>query len=112
VDINPSAGINSNSRSKLTQTGSTADSFLRIHRDALSDLAGNMRIPVDQVRKLYSIILDKLSKEARIRDYLSILATKKVKDLMQKRLEIKSKLGGAGCMAQSAISTLDKQREN
>lgn len=69
---------------------STADAFHRIHRDALVDVADNMRISVDQVHKLYSIILDKLSDGARIRDYLPILATKKVKDLMRKKMEIKN----------------------
>jgi len=109
LDINTSAAIESDLGSRQPLTGSTANSFLRIHRDALSDLAGSMRMPVDQVHKLYSIILDKLSKKAKIRDYLPILAAKRVKDVMQKRLEMKNKLGVTGGIAKSAILTLDKK---
>ena len=90
-------------------TGSTANSFIRIHRDAISDLAGSMRMPVDRVHKLYCIVLERLSKEARIRDYLPILATKKVRNLMLKQLEIKDRSAATQGQTQSEGLTLDEQ---
>ena len=72
---------------KQALPGNGVDSIPPAHRDAVITLAGDMRISVDRVNKLYRIVLERLSKEARIRDYLPILVTKKVKNLMQKHLE-------------------------
>lgn len=72
---------------KQALSGNGVHSIPPVHRDAVITLAGDMRISVDRVHKLYGIVLERLSKEARIRDYLPILVTKKVKNLMQKHLE-------------------------
>lgn len=62
-----------------------ADSFRP--GDAVITLADDMRISVDRLLKIYSFLLERLSKEAIIRDYLHILVMKRVKNLLQKRIE-------------------------
>ena len=83
--------IDSYSGNEQALSGNGVDSIPPVHRDAVITLAGDMRISVDRVHKLYCIVLERLSKEARIRDYLPILVTKKVKNLMQKQLEIQDR---------------------
>jgi hypothetical protein len=85
------------------------DSIPPIHRDAVITLASDMRISVDRVHKLYCIVLERLSKEAIIRDYLPILVTKKVRNLMRKRLEIKDRSAATQGQKQPEGLTLDEQ---
>ncbi|MGO9377162.1 MAG: DUF3562 domain-containing protein [Dissulfurispiraceae bacterium] len=73
-----------------------SDSIPPVHREAVNTIADDMRIPVDRVHKIYCIVLEKFSKDARIRDYLPILVTKKVRNLMRKKLEIQNKLDLTG----------------
>ena len=90
MDRNTSAEI-SQLGVKRTLSDSDAESLPPIHRDAVVTIAVDMRISVDRVLKLYCIVLERLSKEARIRDYLPILVTKKVRNLMRKRLKTRDK---------------------
>ena len=87
---NTGAEINSQSEKKQLPSGRVADSFPSAYGEAETALACEMRISVDRVHKLYCIVLERLSKDARIRDYLPILVTKKVRNLMQKKLEIQN----------------------
>jgi hypothetical protein len=73
-----------------------SDSIPPVHREAVNALADDMQIPVDRVHKIYRIVLERFSKEARIRDYLPILVTKKVRNLMRKKLEMQNKLNLTG----------------
>jgi hypothetical protein len=102
--------IDSHPGNKQALSGNDADSIPPVHRDAVTTLAGDMRISVDRVHKLYCIVLERLSKEARIRDYLPILVTKKVRNLMRKHLEIKDRLATTQSRIQSERLTLDEQR--
>lgn len=94
---------------KQALSGNGVDSIPPVHRDAVLTLAGDMRISVDRVHKLYCIVLERLSKGARIRDYLPILVTKKVRNLMRKQLEIKDRRFVTEGRTQSEGLTLDEQ---
>ena len=80
-----SAKIDNQLESKRTPSESVADSFRP--GNAVITLAGDMRISVDRLHKIYSFLLERLSKEAIIRDYLPILVMKKVKNLLRNRIE-------------------------
>ncbi len=95
---------------KQALSGDGVDSIPPVHHDAVCTLASDMRLSIDRVHKLYCIVLERLSKEARIRDYLPILVTKKVRNLMRKQLEIKDKLATTQGRTQSERLTLDEQR--
>ena len=85
------SAIDSHRGNEQALSGNGVDSIPPVHRYAVLTLAGDMRISVDRVHKLYCIVLERLSKEARIRDYLPLLVTKKVRNLMRKQLEIKDR---------------------
>ena len=101
--------IDSHRGNEQALSDNSADSIPPIHRDAVLTLAGDMRISVDRVHKLYCIVLERLSKEAIIRDYLPILVTKKVRNLMRKKLEIQDRPAGTEGRTQSESLTLDEQ---
>ena len=103
------SGIDSHRGNEHALSGNGVDSIPPAHRDAVLTLAGDMRISVDRVHKLYCIVLERLSKEARIRDYLPILVTKKVRNLMRKQLEIKDSSAATQGQTQSEGLTLDEQ---
>jgi hypothetical protein len=88
------------------------DLLTPVHRSAVTAIAGDMGISVDRVHKLYCIVLERLTKEARIRDYLPILVTRKVRNLVQKKLQIQDSLGLTERGAQTVRRTSDKQGEN
>ena len=103
------SGIDSHRGNEQALSGNGVDSIPPVHRDAVLTLAGDMRISIDRVHKLYCIVLERLSKEARIRDYLPILVTKKVRNLMRKQLEIKDSSAATQGQTQSEGLTLDEQ---
>ena len=103
------SGIDRHRGNEHALAGKGVDSIPPVHRDAVLTLAGDMRISVDRVHKLYCIVLERLSKEARIRDYLPILVTKKVRNLMRKQLEIKDRSAASQGQTQSEGLTLDEQ---
>jgi hypothetical protein len=85
------AKIDSQLESKRTLSASVADSFRP--GDAVITLAGDMRISVDRLHKIHSVLLERLSKETIIRDYLPILYMKKVKNLLQNRIQENDETG-------------------
>jgi len=103
------SGIDSHRGNEQALSGNGVDSIPPVHRDAVLTLAGDMRISVDRVHKLYCIVLERLSKEARIRDYLPILVTKKVRNLMRKHLEIKDRSAASSRPETIRGLTLDEQ---
>ncbi len=54
----------------------------RQHYAAISSLAEHLRHPEVGVRPLYEIILARFNRTARIRDFLAVLVSRRVKDLM------------------------------
>lgn len=55
------------------------------HDSAIQILAREMGLPMMEIGALYERALRELRKSARIKDYLMILATRQVKDLLQRR---------------------------
>ena len=51
---------------------------------AIDQLAQETRHPVEIVKKLYSTVVSRLRSGARIRDYLTLLASKKVRGILRK----------------------------
>ena len=64
----------------------------KLHRSAESTIALDLQVPAGRVHKLYCLVLKRLSSNARIFDYLPILTSKRVKDLLRKRLTLKNRL--------------------
>jgi hypothetical protein len=53
-----------------------------MHMYAIHRLSIDHEIPEDKVLSLYEEVLGGLKENARVRDFLSVLATKKVKDIL------------------------------
>ena len=87
------SGIDRHRGNEHALAGKGVDSIPPVHRDAVLTLAGDMRISVDRLHKIYSFLLERLSKEAIIRDYLPILVMKKVKNLLRNRIEENDETG-------------------
>lgn len=55
------------------------------HARALEILARDTGVPVDKVGRLYELELEKLKKGARIKDFLTLLVSRRVKDLLKNK---------------------------
>lgn len=55
------------------------------NQSAIQILARDPGMPVKEIASLYEETFEKLNKEARIKDDLSILASRRVKDVLQPR---------------------------
>jgi hypothetical protein len=55
----------------------------RLHLHAIERLARELDLPQEDVRALYEEVLGRIRQEARIRDYLVVLVSHQVKDLIQ-----------------------------
>jgi hypothetical protein len=55
----------------------------RYHRTAVENLAQNLDHSVEGVNSLYKIVLTRYKRTARIKDFLSPLVTKRVKELLK-----------------------------
>jgi hypothetical protein len=53
------------------------------HRAAALHLAQEMRVPEDRVLNAYAVELEQLQRVARVKQFLSVLATKHVKALFK-----------------------------
>jgi hypothetical protein len=53
------------------------------HLSAIQALAEEMHQPVDEVNRIYAETLERLSPDARIRDYLMLLTAKSVRDKLR-----------------------------
>ncbi len=57
----------------------------RQHSTAIQRLVRDVRSPEEEIRPLYEDVLKEFKSEARIKTYLSILVSKKVKELLDAR---------------------------
>jgi len=53
------------------------------HSRAIQMLAKDLRIPEEEVQLLYETMLCSLKEQARIKDYLAILVSRNVKDIIK-----------------------------
>ncbi|MBI3802983.1 MAG: DUF3562 domain-containing protein [Nitrospirae bacterium] len=53
------------------------------HFSAKQRLARELRIPLEEIGALYERILKELRKQARIKEFLSILVSRRVRDLLR-----------------------------
>jgi len=66
----------------------------RLHMNAIQLLALNMEMSVDEVKKLYEIVLKRLKKESKIREFLPLLVSKRVEYLFTVRKTLRKKSKG------------------
>ena len=57
----------------------------RLHLGSIKMLSARAGLSVDTVERLYEIVLSKLKSEAKIRDFLPILVSRRVRYLLDKR---------------------------
>lgn len=53
------------------------------HLSAMKMLARDLGIPIQEIGALYERALEEMKKSARVKDYLSILASRQVRNLLQ-----------------------------
>jgi hypothetical protein len=53
------------------------------HRLAMQRLARDLGLPVEKIGGLYEEVLGELKRTARVKDFLSILASRQVRDLLR-----------------------------
>jgi len=59
------------------------DNEKKVHQDSIEILAKELRQSSGEVALIYTSILDDLQKQARVRIFLHILVSKKVKELIE-----------------------------
>ena len=52
------------------------------HQFAIQRLARDLEIPKKEIEDLYHVLLEELNKTARIRDFISVLVSRRVKELL------------------------------
>lgn len=52
------------------------------HLSAMRKLAEDLRMPIQEIGTLYERVLEEMRKTARVKDYLSILASRQVKEFL------------------------------
>jgi hypothetical protein len=57
----------------------------RLHSGAMKMLSTHARLSVDEVERLYEIVLSRFKREAKIKDFLPILVSRRVLYLLDKR---------------------------
>ena len=57
----------------------------RLHLGAIQALSIRIGLSMDKVERLYEIVLNRFKREAKIRDYLPILVSRRVQYLLDKR---------------------------
>lgn len=57
----------------------------KLHLNAVETLALRIGASVEDVRRLYEIVLERFKREARVKDFLSILVSRRVEYLLNKR---------------------------
>jgi hypothetical protein len=57
----------------------------RLHLGAIAMLSARIGLSADKVERLYEIVLSRFKREARIKDYLPILVSRRVHYLLDKR---------------------------
>ena len=66
----------------------------KFHMNAIHLLALNMEMSVDEVKKLYQIVLKRLKRESKIKEFLPLLVSKRVEYLFNVRKTLHKKLKG------------------
>ena len=64
----------------------------RLHLRAIKILSANAGLSADRVERLYEIVLHRLKGEAKIKDFLPILVSRRVRYLLEKRSSRKEAL--------------------
>jgi len=67
----------------MAPVSSVEDSEKKIHLKSIEILAKELRKEIWKVALIYTSLLDDLQKQARVKIFLRILVSKKVKDLMR-----------------------------
>jgi Protein of unknown function (DUF3562) len=57
----------------------------KLHLSAMKGLADHAGLSADKIEVLYEIVLDRLKREAKIKDYLPILVSRRVRYLLSKK---------------------------
>ncbi|HAM49651.1 MAG TPA: hypothetical protein DCP92_02745 [Nitrospiraceae bacterium] len=64
----------------------------RLHLSAMKMLSDHAGLSADMVERLYEIVLDRLKREAKIKDFLPILVSRRVRYLLNKKELTKNKV--------------------
>jgi hypothetical protein len=67
------------------------DAEKNLHINAMHLLALNTEISIDEVKTLYEIVLKRLKKDSKIREFLPLLASKRVEYLLNVREMLREK---------------------
>jgi hypothetical protein len=59
---------------------------------AIAEIASRKGLRLEEVKLLYDRVLSKMQKEARIRDFLSVLAARKVERLLDRKAGLSQKV--------------------
>lgn len=65
----------------------------RQHSNAIEMIAMHTGIPADEVRRFYIIVLERFKRQARVKDFLTILVSRRVEYLLDVR---RNKKGNGG----------------
>ncbi|WP_333654462.1 three-helix bundle dimerization domain-containing protein [Dissulfurispira sp.] len=57
----------------------------RLHSNAIEMLTRDLDISADEIRRLYNIVLERLKRDATVKDFLPILVSRRVKYLLNLR---------------------------
>jgi Protein of unknown function (DUF3562) len=68
----------------------------RLHHSAMKVLSDHAGLSADKVERLYEIVLDRLKREAKIKDFLPILVSRRVRYLLNKKGVTRDSIQGLG----------------
>ncbi len=57
----------------------------KLHKNAIEMLAMRIGVPIDDVERVYEIVLKRFKKRARIKDFLPVLVSRRVEYLISVR---------------------------
>ncbi|HHT9145623.1 MAG: DUF3562 domain-containing protein [Candidatus Brocadiaceae bacterium] len=60
----------------------------KLHRNSIQTLARETRMPAEVVSSLYESVFDRLKNHARIKDFLPILVSREVKDILLHKINL------------------------
>ncbi|HUO77901.1 MAG TPA: DUF3562 domain-containing protein [Thermodesulfovibrionales bacterium] len=60
------------------------DTDRRLHSSAIRMLAREFNVPEEEIQALYETMLSSLKESARIKDYLAVLVSRNVKDMIRR----------------------------
>ena len=76
-----------NGQQSNLHTNSLSDEEMqkKLHQNAIETLSACIYAPADEIKRLYYMVLEGFMKEARVRDFLPILVSRRFKDLCGER---------------------------